>query len=89
MQGTCDMLQTAEDATPSSTSDIMIVDAPNQRALLLRVARPSCRGHIERLLSAASRRHVASRACAVPRVGSARAEPAEAARRRVVAIAAP
>ena len=35
MQGTYDLLQTAEDATPSSTSDIMIVDAPNQRALLL------------------------------------------------------
>ena len=89
MQGTHDLLQTAEDATPSSTSDIMIVDAPNQCALLLPAARPSCRRHIERLLSAASRRHVASRVCAVPRVGSARAEPAEAARRRVVAIAAP
>ena len=89
MQGTHDLLQTAEDATPSSTSDIMIVDAPNQCALLLPVAWPSRRGHIERLPSAASRRHVASRACAVPRVASARAEPAEAARRRVIAIAAP
>ena len=89
MQGTCDMLQTAEDATPSSTSDIMIVDAPNQRALLLRVARPSCRRHIERLLSAASRCHVASRACVVPRVVLVRAVHAEAARRRVVAIARP
>ena len=89
MQGTYDLLQTAEDATPSSTSDIMIVDAPNQRALLLPVAWPSRRRHVERLPRAASRRRVASRACAVPRVRSARAEPAEAARRRVVAIARP
>ena len=89
MQGTCNLLQPAEDATPSSLSDSIVVCPLNQRALLLRVARPSRRRHVERSPSAVLPRHVASHACAVLRVGPGRAVHAEAARCRVAAIAAP